>query len=40
MTQTVDALGEEVGKAKSYLQTRREINEIPPPPASGILPPS
>jgi len=25
MTQTVDALGEEVGKAKSYLQTRREL---------------
>jgi uncharacterized protein YaaN involved in tellurite resistance len=39
MTQTVDALGEEVGKAKSYLQTRREVTELPPPP-SHSLPPS
>jgi uncharacterized protein YaaN involved in tellurite resistance len=37
MTQTVDALGEEVGKAKSYLQTRRDLNEIPPPPSGGML---
>lgn len=40
MTQTVDALGEEVGKAKSYLQTRREVNELPPPSSAGVLPPS
>jgi uncharacterized protein YaaN involved in tellurite resistance len=39
MTQTVDALGEEVGKAKSYLQTRRDLNEISPPPPGGVLPP-
>ncbi len=40
MERTVDTLGEEVGKAKSYLQTRREVNEIPPPPSAGVLPPS
>jgi uncharacterized protein YaaN involved in tellurite resistance len=31
MSQTVDALGEEVGKAKAYLETRRELTELPPP---------
>jgi uncharacterized protein YaaN involved in tellurite resistance len=42
MSQTVDALGEEVGKAKSYIQTRREIADAlpPPPPPAQVLPPS
>jgi uncharacterized protein YaaN involved in tellurite resistance len=29
MERTVDALGEEVGKAKAYLETRREIGALP-----------
>jgi uncharacterized protein YaaN involved in tellurite resistance len=29
MSRTVDALGEEVGKAKAYLETRREISALP-----------
>jgi uncharacterized protein YaaN involved in tellurite resistance len=35
MTRTVDALGEEVGKAKAYLETRREVTALP---ASGSPP--
>ncbi|MBV9439577.1 MAG: toxic anion resistance protein [Candidatus Eremiobacteraeota bacterium] len=30
MEKTVDALGDEVGKAKSYLETRRELTPLPP----------
>lgn len=30
MEQTVDSLNEEVGKAKSYLATRREVTALPP----------
>jgi uncharacterized protein YaaN involved in tellurite resistance len=30
MERTVDALGDEVGKAKAYLETRRDLRELPP----------
>jgi len=40
MSRTVDTLGEEVGKAKSYLQARRDVvDAIPPPPSAQVLPP-
>jgi hypothetical protein len=29
MERTTDALGEEVGKAKAYLETRRELTALP-----------
>ena len=38
MSRTVDVLGDEVGKAKSYLQARRDAGELGPPPAEGMLP--
>jgi hypothetical protein len=31
MEATVDALNDEVGKAKVYLETRREATALPPP---------
>lgn len=40
MEQTVDSLGDEVGKAKAYLATRRELTELPAGQAPGVLPPS
>jgi hypothetical protein len=30
MERTVDALSDEVGKAKAYIDTRREITALPP----------
>jgi len=40
MERTVDALGDEVGKAKAYLETRREIGALPGPgdEGTGALP--
>ncbi|HEX3467241.1 MAG TPA: toxic anion resistance protein [Candidatus Elarobacter sp.] len=38
MSRTVDVLGDEVGKAKSYLQARRDAGELSPPPPEGMLP--
>ena len=34
MEQTVDALSDEVGKAKQYIETRQKLGTLPPPPAS------
>jgi uncharacterized protein YaaN involved in tellurite resistance len=39
MERTVDSLGDEVGKAKAYLATRRELTELPAGEAQpGALP--
>ncbi len=38
MEQTVDALGSEVGKAKAYLETRREVTALPGESAAPLPP--